>query len=165
MKVVISGSFRKHLEDIKKLKVQLESKGIEVIKLDNIEVISNEDNPEFVKFTGQENKTEEELQLEYDIAIENCDAHIICNIDGYIGSSALRELFIGAGNNTITTKMKNNGQVSKRYSQVYLLEPPSKEALGEHVYNLIMALVQKGNVRIGLTSIYRIVEQEKGEER
>lgn len=50
LKVVISGSFRKHMEEIIKLKQQLERDGIEVIKPNNIDIIENPENPEFIKF-------------------------------------------------------------------------------------------------------------------
>ena len=55
MKVVISGSFRKHLQGILKLKRELEERGIEVIKPNKIKMINNIDNPDFVKFEGEEN--------------------------------------------------------------------------------------------------------------
>ena len=55
MKVVISGSFRKHLQGILKLKRKLEERGIEVIKPNRIKTINNIDNPDFVKFEGEEN--------------------------------------------------------------------------------------------------------------
>ena len=55
MKVVISGSFRKHLQGILKLKRELEERGIEVIKPNRIKTINNIDNPDFVKFEGEAN--------------------------------------------------------------------------------------------------------------
>lgn len=70
MKVVISGSFRKYMEGIIKLKQQLERDGIEVVKPNNIDVIENPDNPEFIKFNGEENMSEYELQQQYYRAIE-----------------------------------------------------------------------------------------------
>ena len=53
MKVVISGSFRKHLQDIIDLKTELEKKGITVLKPDKIKKVDNIDRPEFVKFEGR----------------------------------------------------------------------------------------------------------------
>lgn len=47
MKVVISGSFRKHLQGILKLKRELEELGIEVIKPNRVKKINNKDNPDF----------------------------------------------------------------------------------------------------------------------
>ena len=41
MKVVISGSFRKHLQGILKLKREFEERGIEVIKPNRVRTINN----------------------------------------------------------------------------------------------------------------------------
>ena len=79
MKVVISGSFRKNLQGILKLKKELEERGIEVIKPDRIKKINNIDNPDFVKFEGEENIHPWILEREYFNAIVKCDAHIIYN--------------------------------------------------------------------------------------
>ena len=91
MKVVISGSFRKHLQGILKLKKELEERGIEVIKPNRIKMINNIDNPNFVKFKGEENIHPYILEMEYFDAIRECDAHIIYNEDSYMGDSALYE--------------------------------------------------------------------------
>ena len=48
MKVVISGSFRKHLQGILKLKTELEKRGIEVIKPNKIKTINNIEASNFV---------------------------------------------------------------------------------------------------------------------
>jgi hypothetical protein len=154
MKVVISGSFRKHLDDIMLLKEKLESDGIEVLKPVNADTINNVDNPEFVKFKGEERKTEEQLQEEYDIDISHSDAHIIFDKDGYIGSSALRELCMGAGNNALSINENNRGIGDKRYSQVYLLEPINETIMDPGVAIIIYALVKKGNIKVGLDKMY-----------
>lgn len=92
MKVVISGSFRKHLQGILKLKKELEERGIEVIKPNRVKTIKNIDDPDFVKFEGEENVHPYMLEREYFNAIEECDAHIIYNQDSYLGQSATYEL-------------------------------------------------------------------------
>lgn len=43
MKVVISGSFRKHLQGILDLKNELEKRGITVLKPDKIQTVDNPD--------------------------------------------------------------------------------------------------------------------------
>lgn len=159
MKVVISGSFRKHLSGIIQLKLQLEDDGIEVLKPNNIDVIDNPNNPEFIKFKGEENISEFDLQMQYFNEIFHCDAHIIYNKDGYIGSSALHELFYGAGSNSLANI--NN----KQFTQVYLLEPLNYEQIKtsyninpnddfEKIYRMIKALIKKGNVKIGIDTMY-----------
>lgn len=129
MKVVISGSFRKHMNGIIQLKKKLESDGIEVIKPNNIDVIENPENLEFIKFKGEEGMSEYELQQQYFRAIEECDAHIIFNKGGYIGKSALYELFYGAETNSLT---KLNQFLSKK-AQIYLLDKPDKEKIKEAI--------------------------------
>ena len=125
MKVVISGSFRKHLHGILKLKKELEERGIEVIKPDRIKKINNIDNPDFVKFEGEENIHPWILEREYFNAIVKCDAHIIYNKDSYLGMSAMIEL--GAS----MTKGEN--------TKVYLLERPDQDKM----------IAQKGNIDEG----------------
>ena len=161
MKVVISGSFRKHMEEIIKLKKQLENDGVDIVKPDNIDVVENPENPEFIKFKGEENKSEQELQYQYLVGIENCDAHIIYNKDGYIGTSALHELFYGAGTNTFS-KMNNE---TKQRAKVYLLERPSIQKLNnainnqsediKRIYNMILALIKIGDINIGIEKMYK----------
>ncbi len=65
LKVVISGSFRKHLQGILKLKKELEERGIEVIKPNRVKTIKNIGNPDFVKFEGEENIHPYILEMEY----------------------------------------------------------------------------------------------------
>lgn len=154
MECVISGSFRKHLKEIMQLKEELEQDGIEVTKPVNVDIIDNFNNPEFIKFIGEETKTEEQLQEEYDIAISDSDAHIIFNKDGYIGSSALRELCMGAGNNTLSRIEYKKGLSKKTHSQVYLLEPIYSKELDDGVVIFISALIIKGNIKVGIDTMY-----------
>lgn len=158
MKVVISGSFRKHMEEIIKLKQQLERDGIEVIKPNNIDTIEN---LEFIKFNGEESMSEYELQQQYYRAIETCDAHIIFNKGGYIGKSALYELFYGAGTNSFSKINK----FLLEHAQVYLLEKPNIKKIDEvfgsqdnsvtRIYYMILALIEKKYVRIGVDTMYK----------
>lgn len=148
------------MEEIIKLKQQLERDGIEVIKPNNIDIIENPENPEFIKFNGEENISEYELQQQYYRAIEKCDAHIIFNKDGYIGLSALNELFYGAGTNSFSKMNK----FLLEHSQVYLFEKPNIQKLNEifglqdsnsiRIYYLILALIEKKYVRIGVDTMY-----------
>jgi len=125
MKVVISGSFRKHLQGILKLKEELEKRGIEVIKPDRVKTIKNIDNPDFVKFEGEENMHPYVLEREYFKAIEECDAHIIYNEGSYFGNSATYEL--GAS--------MTKGEDTK----VYLWERPNQDKI----------IAQKGTIDEG----------------
>lgn len=125
MKVVISGSFRKHLQGILNLKRELEERGIEVIKPNRIKTINNMDNPDFVKFEGEENIHPYMLEMEYFDAISKCDAHIIYNKNSYIGQSAAYE--IGA---SMTKKEK---------TKIYLLERQNPDKM----------IAQKGNIDEG----------------
>ena len=125
MKVVISGSFRKHLQGILKLKKELEERGIEVIKPNRVKTIDNIDNPNFVKFEGEEKIHPLMLEMEYFDAILECDAHIIYNKDSYIGQSATIELGVSM------TKGEN--------TKVYLLERQNQDKM----------IAQKGNIDEG----------------
>ncbi|OGO87122.1 MAG: hypothetical protein A2Y24_05950 [Clostridiales bacterium GWE2_32_10] len=163
MKVVISGSFRKHLKDIMDLKNQLERDGMEVLKPIDSEVIDNLENPEFVKFIGEESKSEYELQREYDDAIFKCDAHIVCNIGGYIGKSAIREMIMGAGNNVFDKKEMQKGIFKNANSQVYLLEPWNKKGFEDegdtkHFSTFLDYLIKTGSLKIGLEEMYKDFE-------
>ena len=159
MQVVISGSFRKHMNEIIELKQKLEEDGIKVIRPKNTDVVDNPNNPEFIKFKGEENISENELQRQYLYGIDFCDAHIIYNKDGYIGTSALYELFYGAGRNSFAKKNGNN------HTQVYLLEPLNFEKIQkfycnieksdfERIYSMINFLIKIGNIKIGLDNMY-----------
>ena len=144
MKVVLSGSFRKYLKEMFELKQKLETDGIIVLKPEINSTIENPDNPNFIKFVGEENKSEGELEREYLFAIESADAHIICNFNGYLGETAGNELSYGSGART----------------PVYLLEP-IKEVSATDTYEIKKlhlwygALAQHGLVKIGLDEMYK----------
>lgn len=88
--VVISGSFRKHLEYILKVRKQLAENGTEVLS----PRFTEPKNPgeEFVVFSGEEGMSPLELERHHLRSIEECDALIVCDPDGYVGASALIEI-------------------------------------------------------------------------
>ncbi len=88
--VVISGSFRKHLEYILKVRKQLVENGTEVLS----PRFTEPKNPgeEFVVFSGEEGMSPLELERHHLCSIEECDALIVCDPDGYVGASALIEI-------------------------------------------------------------------------
>lgn len=154
MKVVLSGSFRKYLKEMFDLRQKLEADGITVLKPEIASTIENSDNPDFIKFIGEENKSEGELEREYLYAIENADAHIVCNFNGYLGEMAGNELSYGSGARTA----------------VYLLEP-IKEVSANDSYEIKKlhlwygALIQHGLVKIGLDSMYADFNIQKGKNK
>lgn len=88
--VVLSGSFRKHLDDIVKIKKQLTARNIDVLS----PRFDEPKNPgqEFVVFEGEEGLSPLELERHHLNMIESCDALIVCDPDGYVGASALIEI-------------------------------------------------------------------------
>ncbi len=88
--VTLSGSFRKHLDYILKIKKQLERKGTKVLS----PRFTKPKNPgeEFVVFSGEENLSPLELERYHLNSIENSDALIVCDPEGYVGASALLEI-------------------------------------------------------------------------
>lgn len=144
MNVVLSGSFKKYLKEMFDLKQSLENDGITVLKPQLVSTIENPDNPDFIKFVGEEDKSEGELEREYLYAIENSDAHIICNFGGYLGEAAGNELSYGSGARI----------------PVYLLEPikdvsASDSCETKKLHLWYGALVQRGLVKIGLAEMYK----------
>lgn len=88
--ITISGSFRKHLDQIISIKERFESQGTYVLSPRFLEPKNPGD--EFVIFTGEEGKSPLELERHHLESIEKSDALIICNPDGYVGASALIEI-------------------------------------------------------------------------
>ncbi len=88
--VVISGSFRKHLDYILKVRKQLVENGTEVLS----PRFTEPKNPgeEFVVFSGEEGLLPLELERHHLASIEECDALIVCDPEGYVGASALIEI-------------------------------------------------------------------------
>jgi Tfp pilus assembly PilM family ATPase len=88
--VTISGSFRKHLNYILKIKDILAKKGVEVLS----PRFTDPKNPgeEFVIFSGEENLTPLQLERYHLDSISKSDALIVCDPEGYVGASALIEI-------------------------------------------------------------------------
>ncbi|HLD50973.1 hypothetical protein A3K34_02445 [candidate division WWE3 bacterium RIFOXYC1_FULL_40_10] len=89
-KVTLSGSFRKHLDYILTIKRSLEQTKIEILS----PRFTEPKNPgeEFVVFTGEENMTPLDLERHHLRSIENSDALIVCDKEGYVGASAMIEI-------------------------------------------------------------------------
>jgi len=88
--VTISGSFRKHLLDIIKIKKYLEE--MEVNVLSPRFTIPKNPKSEFVIFNGEDGFTPLQLERYHLDSISKSDALIICNPQGYVGASALIEI-------------------------------------------------------------------------
>jgi len=88
--VTISGSFRKHLDYILKVRKQLVEKGVEVLSPRFTEPKNPEE--EFVVFGGEEGLTPLQLERHHLDSIAKSDALIVCDTDGYVGASALIEI-------------------------------------------------------------------------
>lgn len=88
--VVLSGSFRKHLDHILKIKKQLNKHNVTVLS----PRFDEPKNPgqKFVVFAGEEGLSPLELERHHLNAIEQCDSLIVCAADGYVGASALIEI-------------------------------------------------------------------------
>jgi len=88
--ITISGSFRKHLRQILKLKQQLEGQGVKILS----PRFTRPKNPreEFVVFNGEEDLTPLNLERYHLNSIVNSDALVVCDPKGYVGASALIEI-------------------------------------------------------------------------
>lgn len=88
--VTISGSFRKHLQQILDVKNYLNQQDVFVLS----PRFTEPKNPgeEFVVFEGEEGASPVELERFHLDSINDCDALIVCNPDGYVGASAMIEI-------------------------------------------------------------------------
>jgi hypothetical protein len=88
--VVLSGSFRKHLDYILDVKEKLQQKGTTVLS----PRFEKPENPgeEFVTFDGEEGKSPLELERYHLKMINEADALVVCSPNGYVGASALIEI-------------------------------------------------------------------------
>ena len=155
MKVVISGSFRKHLQGILKLKREFEERGIEVIKPNRVRTINNIDNPAFVKFEGEENIHPYMLEKEYVDAIRECDAHIIYNKDSYLGQSAIYELgaSMAKGENTKVYFIERPNP-NKMIEQKGDIDEGEKQDIREFC-ELLEDMEKQGVLGIGIDQLYK----------
>ncbi|HKC04702.1 MAG TPA: hypothetical protein VKC54_02430 [Patescibacteria group bacterium] len=88
--VTLSGSFRKHLDFILKIRKELVDKNVQVLSPRFIE--PKNPGEEFVVFTGEEGLTPLQLERHHLESIEKSDALIVCDPEGYVGASALIEI-------------------------------------------------------------------------
>ena len=88
--VVLSGSFRKHLDYILKIKQTLVKRGVKILS-PRFEEPKNP-NEEFAIFLGEEGMSPLELKRYHLNMIDNCDALIVCSAHGYVGASTLVEI-------------------------------------------------------------------------
>ena len=88
--VTISGSFRKHLDYILKVKKELEQRGVKILSPRFVEPQSPGE--EFVVFAGEEGMTPLELERHHLDSIARSDALVVCDPSGYVGASALIEI-------------------------------------------------------------------------
>ncbi len=88
--VTLSGSFRKHLDYILKVKKELERRGVKVLSPRFVK--PKNPGEEFVVFSGEESLTPLELERYHLNSIVNSDALIICDPEGYVGASVLLEI-------------------------------------------------------------------------
>ena len=153
MKVVISGSFRKHLQGILKLKKELEERGIEVIKPNRVKTIKNIENPDFVKFEGEENIHPYILEREYFDAIEECDAHIIYNQDSYLGQSVTYELGGSMGEKTKVYFIERPN-LNKMIEQNGTIDQGEKKDIIEFC-ELLEDMERHGVLGIGIDQLYK----------
>lgn len=88
--VTISGSFRKHLDYILKIKKELEGQGVQILSPRFTEPKNPGDR--FVVFSGEEGLSPLELERHHLKSICNSDTLIVCDPEGYVGASALLEI-------------------------------------------------------------------------
>lgn len=88
--VVLSGSFRKHLNDILKIKDLLLKQHAEV--LSPRFAVPKNPGEEFVVFEGEDGMSPLELERYHLDMIEQADALVVCSPKGYVGASALIEI-------------------------------------------------------------------------
>ena len=153
MKVVISGSFRRHLQGILNLKDELEKRGITVLKPDKIQTVENPDRPDFVKFEGEEVIPPLVLEMQYLKAIRECDAHIIYNEDSYFGNRALRELGYSKGckNKKYFLEMPN---LDKMIASKTEKEEIKQQEIRDFCEYLLKG-IEEGKFRVGIDQLYK----------
>lgn len=153
MKVVISGSFRKHLQGILDLKNELEKRGITVLKPDKIQTVDNTDRPDFVKFEGEESLPQLYLKMQYLKAIEKSDAHIIYNQDSYIGRNATYELY-WAEFHQKTIYLLEKPDLTKMINMSGVTEEWKKEDIAWFYYYLLDR-IEKATIIVGIDQLYK----------
>lgn len=88
--IVISGSFRKHLDGIRETIVEFERAGINVLSPKNS--LPLDPDAAFVLLRSDKTEDPETLERDHLNAIKKADALYVYNKDGYLGSSAIFEM-------------------------------------------------------------------------
>lgn len=88
--VVLSGSFRKHLDYILSVKKELSAAGTTILS-PRFEEPKNPGD-EFVVFEGEEGLSPLELERYHLDMLDQADALVVCSPNGYVGASALIEI-------------------------------------------------------------------------
>jgi NTP pyrophosphatase (non-canonical NTP hydrolase)/nucleoside 2-deoxyribosyltransferase len=89
-KVTVSGSFRKHLDEVTKIIEEFVNQGVEILS----PAFTKPKNPgdDFVFFHGEESEDPKELENKHLAAIERSDFLYLVNPGGYLGKSATLEM-------------------------------------------------------------------------
>lgn len=90
LSIVISGSFRKHYDDIREMIQQFEGLDIRVLAPKHSEIINPDD--EFVFLETDESSCPKTLECEHLNAISQACGLYLCNVGGYIGPASAMEL-------------------------------------------------------------------------
>lgn len=88
--VVISGSYRKHLDEISELKEELEKENTHILSPRYKNPINKGE--EFIVFDEEEGMSLLEIERYHLNSIDECDALIVCNPGGYVGASVQMEI-------------------------------------------------------------------------
>lgn len=115
----LSGSFRKHLDYINKIKVNLENQKVQI--LSPRFAIPKNPGEEFVVFEGEEGQTALKLEKHHLESIQKSDCLIVCNKEGYVGASALIEIgfAISLDKNIIFTEIPTEFMLNTLPHQIY----------------------------------------------
>jgi len=95
MKCVISGSFRKHYDDICRVISEFEKLSVEVLSPKKSAIVNT--NETFAILETDKSNDSKELEEDHLNAIRQCDFLYICDIGGYIGTSTLLEIGFAIG--------------------------------------------------------------------
>ena len=108
MKIVIGGSYHKFLDDINKLHKKLEEKGhIIIAPLKDAKASKVNLEYDYILFQGEEKQDPVKVQQKFMDKINNADAFVVCNKNGYIGNTVAMELgwaYAGIKNDKIPLK-------------------------------------------------------------
>ncbi len=156
LSIVVSGSFKKHFEDISNLIRQFEALDITVLS----PKVSKNSNNEFVILETDDTNESKILEQRHLDAIEKADALYIYNPDGYIGASATLELgWAIALGKLIYSKEQSEDSTLKLFSgKVGTPNEIKKELLGKKNY-LLDTINDRSSVKKIQEYIYDVVIQ------